>query len=84
MTDRQKLYDKAMVLMHVDGLKLVDEAPKGYVPLDSFTAVTPKGIKGTWQGREIWLPKRVVRQIRNKREFYAPYPLLLRFHGGRF
>ncbi|CAK7259139.1 MULTISPECIES: hypothetical protein [unclassified Shinella] len=74
--DRQELYDRAMVQMHVDGMKIVDEIPKGYAKLDSFVAVTEKGVKANWRGREVWLPKRSVAQIRNRREFYAPYPLL--------
>lgn len=75
--DRQNLYDKAMVQLHVDGVKIVDETPKGYAKLDSFVAVTEKGFKVCWRGEEIWLPKRSVAQLRNRRDFYAPYPLLM-------
>lgn len=82
--ERASLLDQAMVMLHVEGLKLCDEPPKGYAQLDSFSGITPKGIKGSWRGRGIWLPKRVVVQIRNKRDFYAPYPLLIKAHGGAF
>lgn len=71
MTTREKLYDEAMVRMHIPGLKLVDEAPETYKKLGALKGVSPKAVRFNYYGVHLWLPKRSVIQIRGKREFWA-------------
>lgn len=71
MVSRESLYDQAMVLMHVPGLKLMAEAPATYKQLDELVDVSEKGIRFMYRKRPLWLPKRHVLQIRDKREFWA-------------
>lgn len=71
MTTREKLYDEAMVRMHIPGLKLVDEAPATYKQLGRLMEVSAKAVRFHFGRACLWFPKRQVVQIRGKREFWA-------------